>query len=80
MAVLRTEVWKAYAAADDAWSAELAVLFGSRAGDVRYTARGHGVPGTKLGELYRAYVAARTAWYAERAEAHNRMMEGRANG
>jgi hypothetical protein len=44
--------------ADDAYSAELRRLFGGRAGDVRYTQRGSGAPGTELRRLYEAKLAA----------------------
>jgi hypothetical protein len=37
--------------ADDAWSKELQRLFGKRAGDVRYTKKGEGAPGSKLRRL-----------------------------
>jgi hypothetical protein len=45
-------------AADEAWSAELHRLFGKNAGDVRYTRRGHGEPGSELRRLHDAKLAA----------------------
>jgi hypothetical protein len=45
-------------AADDAWSQELQRLFGKRAGDIRYTEKGRGTPGSKLRKLHNAKLAA----------------------
>ena len=45
-------------AADDAYGAELRRLFGKRAGDVRYTARGAGEPGSALRLLHDTKLAA----------------------
>lgn len=50
--------------ADNAWSAELARLFGKHAGDVRYTLAGKGDEGSKLRELHDARMAAHAAWHA----------------
>lgn len=48
--------------ADDAWSEELRRVFGSKAGNVRYTKRGEGEPGSRLRRLYKAKVRADKAW------------------
>ena len=56
--------YKAFSAADDAWSAELHRLFGKQAGDVRYTKAGKGEPETELRRLHDAFVAAGDAWRA----------------
>jgi len=52
----------AFQVADDAWSLELQKAFGKRAGDVRYTPRGKGEPGTALRTAYDAREAARIAY------------------
>ncbi len=44
--------------ADEAYGAELRRLFGKRAGDVRYTAKGNGEPGSRLRALYHAKLEA----------------------
>jgi hypothetical protein len=49
-------------AADRAWSSELTRLFGSRAGDTRYTKRGEGEPGSELRRRYEAFKTANDAW------------------
>lgn len=48
--------------ADQAWSDELRRTFGARAGNVRYTKRGEGEPGSRLRRLYKAKVRADKAW------------------
>lgn len=53
---------QAFCAADDAWSLELRKAFGKQAGDVRYTARGKGDPGSVLRAAYDAREAARVAY------------------
>lgn len=45
-------------AADRAWSLELRYRFGDKAGDVRYTKRAEGEPGSELRRLYEAKIAA----------------------
>jgi hypothetical protein len=50
---------------DAAWSDELQRQFGNRAGDVRYTSKGQGEPGSVLRNLYEARSAAMKAWQAE---------------
>jgi hypothetical protein len=63
-------------AADDAWGAELRRLFGKRAGDVRYTERGAGEPGSELRCLYDAKLAAdERLWRAWRIAARRGMKE-----
>jgi hypothetical protein len=59
------DAYHAAIAADDAWSAELRRLFGSSAGNVRYTKRGEGEPGSELRRLYEAKVAADRALRGE---------------
>lgn len=50
-------------AADKAWMAEVAAIFGERdAGMARFQDRANGEPGTRLRELYNAYVVARDAY------------------
>ncbi len=51
--------------ADDAWGAELRRLFGKHAGDVRYTQRGKGEPGSELRRLHDAKMAADRAMRGE---------------
>lgn len=46
-------------ATDIAWGEELRRTFGRRAGDVRYTPEGKGIPGSRLRELYDEREAAR---------------------
>lgn len=58
LATMNWEHAKAAYAADDAYSAELRRLFGKNAGDVRYTRRGAGEPGTELRRLSDAKLAA----------------------
>ena len=53
-------------AADDAWSAELRLMFGGRAGDFRYTARGVSTP--TLRALYEAKRAADDAFFTRPVE------------
>ena len=50
-------------AADKAWMAEVAVVFGEReAGLARFQGRANGEPGSRLRELYDCYVKARDAY------------------
>lgn len=50
----------AYCAADEAWGEAIEREFpGEHPGDVRYTDRAHGVPGSELRRLYDDYVAKR---------------------
>jgi hypothetical protein len=52
-------------AADKAWMAEVATVFGERdAGLARFQGRANGEPGTRLRELYNLYVKARDAYEA----------------
>jgi hypothetical protein len=54
-----------YTAADKAWMAEVAAVFGERdAGMARFHGRATGEPGTRLRELYNGYVKARDAYGA----------------
>ncbi len=53
-------------AADKAWMAEVAVVFGEReAGMARYEGHAKGEPGSHLRELYDCYVKARDAYRAQ---------------
>jgi hypothetical protein len=53
------------AAADKAWMAEVAVVFGEKeAGMARFHDRANGEPGSRLRELYNAYVKARDVYDA----------------
>lgn len=52
--------YRAATAADEAWGSELRRQFGKRAGDVRYTTRGKGEPGSELRRLHDAKLAADT--------------------
>lgn len=65
MAKLYTDAHKAFAAADFAWSVELARVFGKDAGTARYQPRGKGEEGSDLRRLYDAFTAARIAWENE---------------
>ena len=50
-------------AADKAWMAEVAAVFGEReAGMARFQGRANGEPGSRLRELYDCYVRARDAY------------------
>lgn len=52
-------------AADKAWMAEVAAVFGEReAGLARFQGRANGEPGSRLRELYNSYVKARDAYSA----------------
>jgi hypothetical protein len=54
-----------YAAADKAWMAEVAAVFGEReAGLARFHGRATGEQGSRLRELYNLYVKARDAYGA----------------
>jgi hypothetical protein len=57
-------LYLAACAADDAYGAELRRLFGARAGDVRYTLKGAGAPGSALRALRDAKLAADRALHA----------------
>lgn len=59
-------LYRAWVAADDAWSRELTAAFGSSAGDVRYSGRGRGLPGSALRTTHDAFVAAGDAYRAAR--------------
>ena len=49
--------------ADEAWMDEIRRTFtGEWAGDVRYTSRAHGEPGTSLAAAYERYLSTRAAW------------------
>ena len=48
--------------ADEAWQRELSRLFGKRAGDVRYTAKGKGAYGSHLNSAYLEWQRAQAAW------------------
>ena len=53
-------------AADKAWMAEVAAVFGDReAGMARFDGRGAGEPGSRLRELYDLHVKARNAYEAK---------------
>jgi len=53
-------------AADKAWMAEVAAVFGERdAGLARFQGRATGEPGSRLRELYNAYVTARDAYQSQ---------------
>lgn len=56
----------AYAAhlnADEAWMDEIRRTYPREwAGDVRYTSRAHGEPGTPLAAAYERYLSTRAAW------------------
>lgn len=52
-------------AADKAWMAEVAAVFGAReAGMARFQGRAKGEPGSRLRELYDCYMKARDAYRA----------------
>jgi hypothetical protein len=62
----KLELLRSSTAADKAWMAEVAALFGERdAGLARFQDRANGEPGTRLRELYNAYVKARDAYLSE---------------
>ncbi|HYD89743.1 MAG TPA: hypothetical protein VEA80_19840 [Vitreimonas sp.] len=57
---------QAATAADKAWMAEVAAVFGEReAGLARFHGRATGEPGSRLRELYDEYVKARDAYDAQ---------------
>ncbi len=56
------EASKLFAETDLAWGFELQRQFGKRCGDVRYTPRGKGEPGSTLHQLYAARMQAMRAW------------------
>ena len=58
------ETYRAWLAADEAWSAELRRAFGKQAGDMRYLPQGRGAPGSALRVTYEAFCAGREAWEA----------------
>ncbi len=55
-------LYSAAITADRRWSAELSRLFGKQAGDVRYTKRGEGEPGTELNAAYREFTRTSAEW------------------
>lgn len=57
--------------ADLAWSAALRKEFGSRAGDMRYTPRGAGEPGSELRRLHDTFREKMEAWRARMLQAAN---------
>jgi hypothetical protein len=59
----RLQLLQASKAADQAWMAEVVVVFGPHDADMaRFQNRANGEPGTRLNDLYRAYVRARDAY------------------
>ncbi|MGE0829465.1 MAG: hypothetical protein AB7O04_08955 [Hyphomonadaceae bacterium] len=61
----KLKLLQAETAADKAWMAEVAAVFGERhASMVRFQECANGEPGTRLRALYDAYVAARDAYHA----------------
>ena len=59
----RLEAYDAHLAADKAWMDEIRRAFPREwAGDVRYTHRAHGEPGTPLAAAYARYRETRVAW------------------
>ena len=60
------EKYRAALAADKAWSEELHRIFRNRAGDVRYTGKGKGNPGSKLRELHDAKIEADRKLFEEK--------------
>lgn len=60
--MIGSEEHKAFQIADEAWSALLRKEFGKQAGDVRYTTRGKGEPGTILRAAYDTRDAARIVY------------------
>lgn len=57
------EAYDAHLAADHAWMMEIRRAFPKEwPGDVRYTPRAHGLPGSPLAAAYLRYVETRTAW------------------
>jgi hypothetical protein len=64
----KLQLLQASTAADNAWMAEIAMLFGAReAGAARFHDRAQGEPGSRLRELFDAHVRTRDA-YLERAK------------
>jgi len=62
----KLKLLQAATAADKAWMAEIAAVFGEReAGLARFHGRATGDPGTRLRELYNEYVKARDAYDAQ---------------
>jgi len=58
---IQTRSYWEFQAADEAWSRLLQAQFGKAAGDVRYTKRGEGEPGSALRQAHDAFHAARKA-------------------
>lgn len=59
----RQEAYDAHLAADHAWMMEIRRAFPKEwAGDVRYTPRAHGLPGTPLAAAYIRYLETRAVW------------------
>lgn len=55
--------YNAHLAADEAWMLEVQRAFPREwAGDVRYTPRAHGEPGTPLADAYAEYLRTRALW------------------
>lgn len=58
------DLHRAWSNADDKWMHELERAFPRRwPGDLRYTPKARGLPGTPLRAAYEAYTAAREAFY-----------------
>ena len=62
----RDDLYHAWLAADDAWSAELQRVFGKFASDYRYTKAGKGEAGSTLRRLHDAIEPARLAYHIEK--------------
>ena len=60
----QADLYRAALAADDAYSVELRRLFGKRTGDIRYTLKGAGKPGSELRRLRDTKLAADQALHA----------------
>jgi hypothetical protein len=57
------DAYAAHLTADELWMAEIRATFPREwAGDVRYTPRAHGEPGTPLADAYALYLETRTVW------------------
>lgn len=55
-------LFQAFGSADARWSRELKRLFGKDAGDVRYSKRGEGSPGTELNAAYLEFERTGAEW------------------
>lgn len=60
----REVAYRAWEAAEAAWSLALHRRFGRDASEMRYRAIGKGEPGSELRQLHEACVAAEAAWRA----------------